>query len=197
MAVKALTPEVVDVPLSGRWIITVKVTDDDGYRADVAPTITVTLPNGTTSSVTPEAVRSGVYRGVYVPTGSVGRYVARATALGYGVVDFVAYVAGTTLDAAMPVVQDVRDYAGTLSQTDDQIQSALDAEAAAQRNRCRVSAVYPADLREALIRRAVVNLDKRNQRNTQLPEDGGPRFTPSNDPEVRRLEGPYRKAVVA
>ncbi len=198
MAVHALTPN-VGLVLGDRWVIDVKVTDDAGCRVDVVPTMTVTLPNGTTSSVTPEYNRRGVYRGVVAAVASTGRYVAHASASGYGVADAVAYVASTTVEAGMPTVDDFRDYISpeVSTRTDEQIQSTLDAEASAQRAKCRVAAVYPPDLAQALMRRVQVSLAKRGLPLDREVGDAGISYTPTNDPEVRRLEGPYRKAVFA
>jgi hypothetical protein len=181
----------------------VKVADDDGCAGDVAPVITVTLPDASTTTPTVERVRYGVYRGVYVPAVSVGRYTARAVADGYGVADFVALVSGTTANAGMPTVDDVRDYdtAESLSSwTDEQIQGALDAETMDQFLRCRIPAAYGANLAEALKRRVVVNLQKRGHPLGMVQAQEGSSNTAylaTSDPEVRRLEGPYRKAVFA
>ena len=199
MAVKATTETNVQIPLSDRWLIGVRVTDDDGCAVDVAPTITVTLPDGSTSPVTPEATDDGEYRGVYVPAVSTGRYVARAAATGYGVEDFVAYVVSTTLAAGMPTLALVLNYLGWTEDTDeDDAATALATEAAAQRSICRVGAVYPDDLRGALYRRVARNLAMKKLPVAVLRGDGeaGDTVLPGNDPEVRRLERPHRKVIL-
>lgn len=98
---------------------------------------------------------------------------------------------------------DVRTYLGSSapSYTDAEILAALDAEDAAQRSACKVPALpsdYSSDLREALLRRVVRNLALR-----RLPlgfqdsiSEAGPIRIGSTDPEVRRLEGPFKKRVV-
>jgi hypothetical protein len=160
------------------------------------PTIVVTLPGGTTSNVTPERIATGVFRGVYTPTGSGGRFIARASATGYGVVDFAAWVETTTAGTGMPDLAAVEEYLesiGGISANPEEIQNALDAEAAAQRKVCRIDAVYPADLAEALKRRVARNLSLRMLPRAEA-ETG--KFVPTNDPEVRRLERPHRKWAI-
>lgn len=87
--------------------------------------------------------------------------------------------------------------------TDEELQGALDAETAAQAARCRlpdpVSAdPVSADLDEALKRRCARNLAMRRipLAVPQGDAESGPTIIPGNDPEVRRLEAPYRKRKV-
>lgn len=199
MGVRALTPTAELLPIGGRWIVAVQVTDDDGVLVDAAPTVTVTLPAGSTTSPTVEFVSSGVHRAAY-EVGSTGRYVARVVVTGYGAADFAAYATATTAGTGMPDTDDVAAYLGesAASWTTDELQDALDAEAAAQRSRCRVGAVYPADLRQALLRRVARNLAMRLLPLSvpQGDSEAGPVIIPGQDPEVRRLEGPYRKLTV-
>lgn len=199
MGVRALSDTAVLLPISGVWEIAVAVVDADGDYVDAVPTVTVTLPAGTTATPTVETVATGVYRVLY-EVGSAGRYVARVVATGYGAADFAAYATATTSGVGMPTTADVATYigAGAASWTTPELQDALDAEAASQRHACRVRAVYPADLREALLRRVQRNLALR-----QLPlavhqgdAEAGPMLLPGRDPEVRRLEAPHRKLVV-
>ncbi|MEU4675743.1 hypothetical protein [Micromonospora sp. NPDC023737] len=198
MGVQALSPDSVLLPIGGVWEIAVSVTDVDGLHVDTAPTVTVTLPAGSTATPTVERVSAGVYRVLY-EAGTSGRYIARAVAGAYGAADFAAYALATTAGTAMPDVPAVVAYLGGTSFTDEEIQDALDAEAAAQRAVCRVRAVYPDDLRQALLRRVQRNLAMR-----QLPlavlqgdaEGGDSTVLPGRDPEVRRLEAPHRKLVV-
>lgn len=90
--------------------------------------------------------------------------------------------------------------AGSWSQGD--VNGAYAAEKAAQARRCRVPAddgTWPADLVEALFRRIAVNLALRSlplavsasigEAGTATNRVGG------RDPEVTRLEAPYRKLV--
>jgi hypothetical protein len=80
-----------------------------------------------------------------------------------------------------------------------QIQDALTAEAAAQARRVRYpDGPYP-DLDEALKRRVQRNLAMRPLPLAVMPgnvDTGAAAFRPGgSDPEIRRLEGPYRRLV--
>lgn len=182
----------VDLPVSGVWIIAV--------AAEVGldgPVVTVTLPNG--STVTPPVVADswGCWRAEYVVT-ATGRYIARVTTAGHGAVDFTAYVTGVVAASAMPDAADLDAYLqsfGGHSWTTDDLDDALTAESAAQRAACTIPAAYPADLRQALLRRGWRNLKMRGQPLLTIPgaEDGAATVAPGADPEVRRLERPYRK----
>ncbi|GAB3663487.1 hypothetical protein GCM10027596_26720 [Nocardioides korecus] len=107
-----------------------------------------------------------------------------------------------TLPDGVPPVEDVVEYLGLPRATDDElegsvakIQSAYDAEIIAQGVKCRITP-YSSDLAEALYRRVKRNLAMRNvPLGVQMDETGGTRIG-SIDPEVRRLEAPYRKLVV-
>jgi len=89
--------------------------------------------------------------------------------------------------------------AGSTAATAAEVGTALEAETAAQARACRVpapDAYWPADLAEALCRRVARNLAMRNlPLAVQMSEMGGTRIG-SIDPEVRRLEAPYRKVVL-
>lgn len=202
MTVRALSTTDVSRTVGDVWDLLVDVRDTDDELVDAVPVVTVTLPNGTTASPTPEAVTTGVYRVEYT-LAATGRYVATVAATGYGLADFAAYVTGVTPAAGMPTVQGYRtDYAQDNggSWTDEQIQDALDAEAAAQRKVCRVGAVYPADLQEALYRRVQCNLARRKLPLAVVQGDAeagsSSVMPPGRDPEVRRLEAPHRKLVM-
>lgn len=198
MGVQATTSTAVLLPIGGVWEIRVSVVDVDGCAVDAAPTVTVTLPAGTTATPTVETVATGDYRATY-EVGTEGRYVARAVSTGYGAADFAAHALATTAGTGMPAAGDVVDYMGATSHTLDEVQDALDAEAAAQRHVCRVRAVYPADLRQALLRRVMRNLELRTLPLAVLQGDaeaGSNTVLPGRDPEVRRLEAPHRKLVV-
>lgn len=90
---------------------------------------------------------------------------------------------------------EIRDYAGVsvAQHTDEVIQDAIAAESAAQGRACKIPAgEMPADLLQALKRRVVRNLAMRAlPLGVQADETGGIRLG-SNDPEIRRLEGPHR-----
>jgi hypothetical protein len=203
MTVTALSSTNVERTLGAVWTLSVLVTDADCSATDAAaPVVTVTLPAGGTATPTVERLATGVYRATY-EVGTAGRYIARAVAAGYGVATFVAYVTGTTAATAMPTKDDVDDYLGGAtahSWSDTELDDVLAAEAAAQRRVCRVPAEYPADLREALLRRCAVNLKKRGLPLMILQGDAEAGTTSANvpgiDAEVRRLERPWRRLPV-
>lgn len=102
----------------------------------------------------------------------------------------------------VPTLPEITTYLGTSHSWDaTAISEAYDAELAAQADVCRLPAdgAYPKPLRDALGRRVAHNLAVR-----ELPL--GVQATVSDmavatrtvgglDPEVRRLEGPYRKVL--
>lgn len=91
--------------------------------------------------------------------------------------------------------------------SDEALTGALAVEAAAQRARVKyptdVDGIEitptPVDLDEALCRRVAANLARRTipLGLTDASGDAGSRaYVPGTDPEVRRLEAPYRRLVV-
>lgn len=110
-----------------------------------------------------------------------------------------------------PDIDAVLGYLGTdHSWTNDQVQSALDAEQAAQAAVVRFPAdpappagplPYPADLAEALFRRVAHNLAVRalplGVQATVTDAAALATYVGGTDAEVKRLEAPYRKRVVA
>lgn len=110
------------------------------------------------------------------------------------------------------VAEDVRAYKGPLAGgmaltpgTDDEIERAIGAEEAHQARVCSVPAVADVTapaiaarevLKEALLRRVVVNLARRTLPLGMQMNDVGAARLSTNDPEVRRLEAPFRKLVV-
>lgn len=213
MAVKIITGASANLPVGGVWEMTLQVTDSHGVGVDDLPEVTVTLPGGGSATPTAEHVAGGLYRAQYVIAGP-GRHTARAVTLMYGAADLTAYATAITPAAAMPTLEDLRGldpdradpedlgYLGKNSFTDDEIQDALDAEAAAQRATCRVPAAYPADLRQALLRRVAVNLANRAlplaivQGDGEMGGAGSAAYLPGKDPQVRRLERPYPRLVM-
>jgi hypothetical protein len=188
------------------WTITVLAVDYPSTPSGTAPTLAVTDPFGADTTPVMESVAgvSGVYR-AYVPTVNAGRYVARATHDSY-VLDFAAFATAVTPAGAMPTLDDLlgpggdgTGYLGVTSLTDEQVQDALDAEAAAQRRVCRIPAAYGADLRQALLRRVARNLAMQGLPLAVLRGDGeggDATLLPGNDPEVKRFERPYRKLPI-
>jgi hypothetical protein len=187
----------VDLPVGGLWEMIVVAYDDNHVPVDVAPVVTVTLPDGTTA--TPVATEEAYgWRTLFELT-LPGRYVAQAVVAGYGVAEFTAWAADLVTAAGMPDLVDLDAYLGEHSWTDEELQDALDAEAAAQRRACTIPANYPADLRQALLRRVARNLSMRRitlsvQRGDN--EAGDITVLPGRDPEVRRFEKNYPKLGV-
>lgn len=103
-----------------------------------------------------------------------------------------------------PTAEEAYAYLGPdTSASEEEAASAFESERASQAHRCRVpadDAEWPADLVEALFRRVAHNLALR-----ALPlgvqatiSDGGVATNQVGglDPEVRRLEAPFRRLVV-
>lgn len=152
------------------------------------------LLGGTPALGTPTS--PGRYAVDYTP-GATGRYVAVATftganaGIGTDTWDVVAVSLGIV------TLADAQAYLGSTSWSGTEIQRALDAERAAQAKRCNVDEYGP-DLREALLRRVARNLAARAVplASSSSFDGGGGATVPYNDPEIRRLEGPYRKVVI-
>lgn len=185
--------------LGGQWLLLVETRDAYGYWSSaVTPTLTVTLPDGSTTSPAFTALGYiGGWSATYTPT-VAGRFLARAVTP-EDAVDAAAYVAGPTTSAGMPTIDDVARYLKTsaASWTTADLQDELDSELEHQQAKCGVRAVYPRSLRKALLRRVQRALAMRALplATLQGDADGGAIILPGNDPEVRRLEGPYRKLV--
>jgi len=99
-----------------------------------------------------------------------------------------------TLDDVKAYLASIHVPAGTYS--DAVLLQVIATEQAQQAHKCHT--IRPPDMLEALSRRVQVNLAKRG-----LPlgvieqtDDRGRAFMPTFDPEIRRLEAPYRKLVV-
>lgn len=198
MTVIAISSPSSELAVGGAWVIAVSVTDADGDPAYTAPTVTVTLPNGTTAIPTVVDNDLGCYAATYFPA-TTGRYVARAVVTNYGAADFAAYVAAVVPEASMPTLVDVKAYLGPTSFGDAEITDALNAEAASQRRLCQIPADYPADLAQALKRRVARNLALRGLPLAVLrgdSEGGDSTVLPGRDPEVKRLEAGYRRVTV-
>jgi hypothetical protein len=192
----ARTDTSVELPLGQPWRIAVRATDEDGLAVADVVVVTVTPPTGPAATPTVEELQPGYYDTWYTPA-AAGRHTARAVGA-YGAVDFVAYVAAAVTAGGMPTIADLKTYLGTHSFTDPVLQAVMDAEASAQRRCCRVPAAYPADLREALLRRCARNLAMRRTPTgvMQGDGDGGNTRLSRNDPEIRRLEAPYPRLKV-
>lgn len=97
---------------------------------------------------------------------------------------------------SVPQFPEVKQYLGDSGGASDQaVKDALAAETADQAARCKVDP-YSSSLAEALKRRVAHNLAMKNlPLGVQTDEFGSTRIS-STDPEVRRLEAPYRRTVV-
>ena len=178
--------------------LTFAVYDPDGdYVAPDSATLTVTLPDGTTTSPTLVNDDTGIYTYDY-PTVQVGPHSAVFVATGAngGTIEDVWLVTATGLTVV--TVDDVRGYLGDTSASDDTLAGVLAAEQAAQAARCRLDPTN-ADLREALLRRCARNLAARSVPVASFTSfEGGATSTrvPTSDPEIARLEAPYKRLPV-
>jgi hypothetical protein len=193
------TPPGVLLHLGGQWTLSVETRDADGNLSSaVTPTLAITLPDGTTvAPVFADGDYAGAWLATYTPL-VVGRFLAHASTP-QDAVDAATYVASPTTSAGMPTVDDVARYlkSAASSWTQAELQDELDSEFEHQQAKCGVRAVYPRSLRKALLRRVQRALAMRALplATLQGDADGGAMILPGNDPEVRRLEGPYRKLV--
>lgn len=197
---------VITFPASGHldvgdlWRLQVEVIDDTtGQPTSATVAAAVNKPDG--SAATPPTVlnpKTGSYLADYT-LADAGRHTAKLTASGAVVgVEHFAIIADSPA-TTLPNLAAVKAYLGTVSYTDPEIQTALDAEIAAQDGACKVPAVYNNDLKEALFRRVARNLNLRNKPLAVLQGDseaGTSLVLPGRDPEVRRLEARYRRLVV-
>jgi len=107
----------------------------------------------------------------------------------------------------MTTLDDLRAYLGPAGAeggrlSDDTLTGVIAAETSAQARKCRVPtdlATEP-DLYEAMLRRCQTNLARRALPLglTEASSDSGQRsYMPTADPEVKRLEAPFRRRPVA
>jgi hypothetical protein len=184
------------VLVGGAWVLRVLVRDSDLTPSATVPVVTVVDPSGAETTPTPTSTVSGVWRAT-VPVPAAGRWTAMVAADGEAVA-FVAHASAVVSSDDMPDVQACNDYIGEHSWTDAQVQQALDQETEAQFRMCRVPAAYPPDLAGALLRRVQRALAMRHlSLAVRQTEDGESQIViPGRDPEVRRLEAPYRRVTV-
>lgn len=202
--IKALSDTSIDLQLKDLWWMYVLVTAADGTPLLAAnPVFTITSPTGDVIIADVDERGGGVYR-TFTGVNDPGRWVCEVRKTGNGVANFVAYSSGVVVGTSMPTVDDVRNYADNSQSIgdwdDEDIQSVLDSEASQQRSRCDIGAIYPPDLFEALCRRTVLGLNRRSQLNAGdfavgIAGTENQAFIP-NDPEIRRLETPYKKVVM-
>lgn len=197
MTVKARSATSAILAKGDAWVIDVRVYDTDGAAVDDTLTVTVTDPNGVTSTPTLSPGDTGRYTATVV-VDAADRWIAQATSATYGRCSFTALVADATPAAQMPSLVDLDDYLGSHKATDDELEEALAAETWNQARMCRIPAEYTPDLRSALLRRCARHLAMKRIPLAVLQGDAetGSTVPPSRDSEVRRFEGPYRRLVM-
>lgn len=175
------------------------VKDDDGNPvAPASATLTITLPDGSTTTPTLENPSVGVYEYDYV-NAAAGPHSALFATTGTGttVAAQDSWVAYAVAQSYVTVAQ-VKAYIGDTSIVDAELSNIIAAEQAAQARRCRID-LYSDDLKEALKRRVARNIAARNIPVAQFTsfEGGSTSLSLSrNDAEITRLEAPYRKLTV-
>ncbi len=181
----------VTLPEGAVWELVIAVTDDC-WPADVTPPVLITQPIGPDESALVVAYGGG-WKATYLTAGP-GLHVALIDAAAFGTAAAAALVTATGA-AAWPTVADLNSYLREHSATEDELEDTLAAETSAQFAACRIPGAYPPDLRNALLRRCARNLALKGIPLAVLQGDGetGNTILPGRDPEVRRLEGPYRK----
>jgi hypothetical protein len=201
MAAIASTSTTGQLDVGDTWLLGVEVRDDEtGDLVDATVAITVTRPDNTTSNLGVTHDGTGSYRASYVLLGA-GRHFAVASVSG-GVVSVVTFAVDAVTTGALPTVANLETYLGesAAQYTADDLAEVLASETANQARKCRIGAQFPADLREALLRRCMRALAMRSLPLATLQGDaeaGSSAMVPWKDPEVKRLEGPYRKMVNA
>jgi hypothetical protein len=171
--------------------------DADGEPADpTSYSLTMRLPDGTTEALVATNPEVGDWRHDYYPT-VFGRFVATFVATGA-----VSDAVEDTFDvapaaAAMVTLTQLRTYLGdgAAQWDDDELTTTLAAEQSSQARACRIDP-YSLDLLEALKRRVARNLAMRKvPLGVSVSEVDATRIG-GRDPEVRRLEGNYRRVSV-
>lgn len=196
--IKALSFTSRSLQTGAVWVLRALVVDDYGDPSSDVPEITVTDPDGTVGPFDmTSTIAAGVYRLDYF-TAVAGRHTATAEHPFHGLVSWVAEVSDVTADADMPSVETCNNYMGDHSWSDDDVQEMLDQERSNQFRVCRVPAAYPADLRGALHRRVqrALALKTLPLAVKESVEGESQLVLPGNDPEVRRLERPWRRLPI-
>lgn len=174
------------------------VTDRWGDPADpTTVTLTATLAGAAPETLTTTSPAVGQILAAYRPT-VAGPYTFRLVLDGEHATAVEDRVMVTALDPSNLTITQMRAYLGDTSADDAEIAGAILAERHAQAARCRIDRYGP-DLLEALKRRVARNLAARRVPVASFTAfDGGSTSTrvPAQDPEIRRLEAPYRRLTV-
>lgn len=175
------------------------VRDGDGKLFDPGTiTLVITKPDLSTTTVATVHDSTGKYSAVYVPL-VVGRFIALWTTTVPAITMAQSWTVETFTAGPILSLVNLKLYLGTTTFSDTELTNALATETAAQLARCRMPAIVPAELVEALKRRVQCNLARRGLPLglTGASGDGdSPAYLPGNDPEVRRLEAPWRRLPV-
>lgn len=192
MGVRVVSGAGVSLAAGQLWELVIAVTDPS-----VIPTAIVTPPAGDPVELTVTTCGWIGYTAVY-PTLYPGVHGALVAAGALGSVAAAAYVTPLATAATWPDVNDLDEYLKDHSATGEELADALAAETSAQWDACRIPGAYPFSLRQALLRRCARNLALRGLPLAVLRGDGetGDTVLPGRDPEVRRLEGPWRRLAV-
>jgi hypothetical protein len=197
MEVQVVRGDNAALVVGGQWCVEFLTSEDD-FTVSSNPALTVSLPDGTT--IEPEyewSTSTGVYQ-YRIDVTQTGRWVAEIAGDDFLPRYITAFALPVTLESGMPVVGDAVAYMGIGVESPDLdvLEDVFEAEKASQRARCRIPAAYPPDLRVALLRRVKRAWEMRS--NTSASDADAPftGYVPNTDPEVRRLEGPYRKVVL-
>lgn len=195
MTVKVTRGAGVSLALGAVWRLTFRALDNEQVAT---PTVTVTPPGGLPDVVlTVDDCGFNWWSASYV-TAHAGVHTALVDTVGYGVAAAAAFVVGDLGPAAWQTTDDLDDYLGEHSATAQEMEDTLSAETAAQFAACRIPGAYPPNLRMALLRRCARALAMKGIPLAVLQGDdeSGSTVLPGSDPEVRRLEKPYRRMKV-
>lgn len=193
----ALSYTSLTVSIGEQWIMRVFAKNADGTPSAIMPTGVVTLPtDGTAALEMLPGPDAGCWYAIHVPT-EPGRHLAHIESAD-GSADFTAQAVGPTPNADMPTPQDYTDRYGIHSHADTLVQQILDQEFAAQFKVCRIPAAYPEDLRGALLRRTnrVLAMLALPLAVRESAEGESQIVVPGRDPEVQRLERPWRRLPI-
>lgn len=201
MPVIAVSPDAGRLDVGDAWLLAVEIRDDvTDELKDATLAAVVTRPDTTTAAPAFVKQSLGFWTASYT-LAAAGRHTAVVTASG-NVVGVVTFAVEAVAVGLVPTLAEVQAYlasAGPQSWQAADVAGALAAELAAQARVCRVPAQYPADLREALFRRVARNLAARAVPVSSFTSfEGGATSTrvPTKDPEIARLEGPFRRLAV-